>query len=152
MNSAVDKRWLAKDRYSVWHEPGSLLGRKLTAANVTSSHTNLTPARNTNLTLILDKSSFAYVTQIWHHTSYTDLAKISCMIKAKVRIDVLGIQVLKPKGQANVHPHIWHWYSRDFLFDLSWSFKADYHNWYVLGIQVLKAKCQANVRSSEGGA
>ena len=66
MNSAVDKRWLAKDRYSVWHEPGSLLGRKLTAANVTSSHTNLTPARNTNLTLILDKSSFAYVTQILH--------------------------------------------------------------------------------------
>ena len=75
MNSAVDKRWLAKDRYSVWPEPGSLLGRKLTAANVTSSHTNLTPGRNTNLTLILDKSSFAYVTQILHHTSYTDLRK-----------------------------------------------------------------------------
>ena len=76
MNSAVDKRWLAKDRYSVWPEPGSLLGRKLIAANVTSSHTNLTPARNTNLTLILDKSSFAYVTQILHHKSYTDFRKI----------------------------------------------------------------------------
>ena len=75
MNSAVDKRWLAKDRYSVWPEPGSLLGRKLTAANVTSSHTNLTPARNTNLTLILDRSSFVYVTQILHHKSYTDLRK-----------------------------------------------------------------------------
>ena len=78
---------MAKDRYSVWPEPGSLLGRKLTAANVTSSHTNLTPARNTNLTLILDKSTFAYVTPILHHTSCTDLRKISGLFFSPFELD-----------------------------------------------------------------
>ena len=56
------------------------------------------------------------------HTSDTDMAEISCLIKAKVRIDVLGIQVLKAECQANVQSHILHWYSRDFLFDISCSF------------------------------
>ena len=65
---------------------------------------------------------FKFWKQMYNHTSYNVMAEISCMIKTKVRIDVLGIQVLKAKCQANVHPHIWHWYSRDFLFDISCSF------------------------------
>ena len=56
---------------------------------------------------------------MYNHTSYTVMAEISCMIKAKFIIDVLGIQVFKAKCQANVHPHIWHWYGQDFLFDQS---------------------------------
>ena len=68
------------------------------------------------------KSLKPNVKQMYIHTSDTDMAEISCLIKAKVRIDVLGIQVLKAKCQANVHPHISHWYSRDFLFDISCSF------------------------------
>ena len=41
---------------------------------------------------------------------------------------VLEIQVLKAKCQAKLHPHIWQWYGRDILFDLSWPFKADCQN------------------------
>ena len=58
---------------------------------------------------------------------------------------VLEIQVLKAKCQAKLHPHIWQWYGRDILLDLSWPFKADCQNWCLLGIQVLKAFCQTKV-------
>ena len=57
--------------------------------------------------------------QMYIHTSDTDMAEISYLIEAKVIIDVLGIQVFKAKCQANVHPHIWHRYGWDILFDQS---------------------------------
>ena len=80
------------------------------------------------------------------HTSDTDMAEISYLIEAKVIIDVLGIQVFKAKCQANVHPHIWHWHGRDFLFDQSKS----QNRCVGLGIQVLKANVQSHILQCYG--
>ena len=73
------------------------------------------------------------------HTSDTDMAEISCLIKAKV-IDVLGIQKsLKPNvKQMYIHT------SDNDMAEISCLIKAKVRI-DVLGIQVLKAKCQANV-------
>ena len=50
------------------------------------------------------------------------------------------------------HLHIWQWYGRDILLDLSWPFKVNWQNLCLFGFQVLKSKafkaeCRAKLHS-----